>query len=68
MIAGSMGEFQQQRRRQMQQKNPLVTCTPVMAGVRLKDLPPETPFLQSNGQTMINRTPIMRRFNVNGPD
>jgi len=30
--------------------NPLVSCTPVMAGVKRADLPPETPFLQSDGQ------------------
>ena len=35
-----------------------------MAGRILKDLPPETPFLQSDGQNLVNRTPIMRRFNV----
>ena len=35
-----------------------------MAGVRLQDLPPETPFLQSDGQALVNRTPVMRRFNV----
>ena len=43
-------------------QNPLVSCTPVMAGVRLKDLPPETPFLSSNGHTLVDQTPIMRRF------
>ena len=55
-------EFQQQRKKMVQAVNPLVSCTPVMAGVRLKDLPPETPFLQSNGHTMVDRTPIMARF------
>ena len=33
-----------------------------MAGVRLKDAPPETPFLQSNGHNLVDRTPIMARF------
>ena len=37
-----------------------------MAGTKLKDLPPETPFLQSDGQQLVNRTPIMRRFNMPG--
>ena len=55
-------EFQQQRKKMIQAVNPLVSCTPVMAGVRLKDAPPETPFLQSNGHTLVDRTPIMARF------
>ena len=42
--------------------NPLVSCTPVMAGVRLANAPPETPFLQSNGHTLVDRTPVYARF------
>ena len=34
-----------------------------MAGRKLDNLPPETPFLSSNGGTsMVDRTPILRRF------
>ena len=61
-----LAQIQNERKKQALQKNPLVTCTPVMAGTKLKDLPPETPFLQSDGQQLVNRTPIMRRFNMPG--
>ena len=43
-------------------KNPLVTQTPVMGGYKRPDLPPETPSMQSDGQRLVNHTPIMRRF------
>jgi hypothetical protein len=36
-----------------------------MAGIKRPDLPPETPFLQSDGHNLVNRTPILRRFAVN---
>ena len=48
--ASGLAEYNNQRKRMQFAKNPLVSCTPVMAGVRLKDLPPETPFLKSDGQ------------------
>ena len=36
-----------------------------MSGVKLRDLPPETPFLSSNGSSsLVNQTPIMRRFQI----
>ena len=60
-----MADFNQQRKRMILAKNPLVSCTPVMAGVKRPDLPPETPFLQSERPELVNRTPIMRRFQVN---
>lgn len=44
--AGSnLAEFNQQRKRMILAKNPLPTCTPVMAGIKRQDLPPETPFM-----------------------
>ena len=38
-----------------------------MAGVCRETAPPETPFLTSDGGTLINKTPVMRRFNVLKP-
>ena len=67
-VGVSLKEYNMQRKKLVMQKNPLVSCTPVMAGVRLQDLPPETPFLQSDGQKIVNHTPILRRFNVQGSD
>ena len=62
--ASEFTEFdQQQKRRMLNAVNPLVSCTPVMAGVRrLANAPPETPFLQSNGHTLVDRTPVLARF------
>ena len=48
----------------MLEKNSLVTRTPVMSGMKRADLPPETPFMQSDGQQLVNKTPIMLRFAV----
>lgn len=39
--------------------NPLLSATPVMAGRKLKDLPPETPFMQSRG-VMPDSTPVIK--------
>ena len=62
IVANQLAEFNNQRKQMSNAKNPLVSCTPVMAGVRLKDLPPGTPFLQSDGHSIINKTPLMQRF------
>ena len=67
IVSGQFAEFNQQRKILVNAKGPLnlVTCTPVMAGIKRPDLPPETPFLQSDGHNLVNRTPILRRFAVN---
>ena len=39
-------------------KTNLVTCTPVMAGVKLATAPMQTPFLQGGGSQMRDNTPI----------
>jgi hypothetical protein len=36
----------------------LITCTPLMAGRKLQDLPPATPFM-TGGWVSNDRTPIM---------
>ena len=47
------------------EKNPLLTCTPVMAGRKLNDQPPESPFLTSNklGANLMN-TPVMHKVTI----
>lgn len=50
VVGAQMADFNAQRKRMALAHNPLVSCTPVMAGIKRADLPPETPFMQSDGQ------------------
>ena len=65
MGAGNFQEYNKQRKQMRKKQHNLVTCTPVMAGVKLATAEPDTPFLKSDGHSIVNRTPIMRRFQVN---
>ena len=44
----------------------MLTRTPVMAGVKLRDLPPETPLLISDGPSLVKATPIVSRLKYQG--
>ena len=44
----------------------MLTRTPVMAGVKLRDLPPETPLLISDGPSLVKATPIVNRLAAKG--
>lgn len=44
--------------------NVLITCTPVMAGRKLNDQPPESPFLTSNRGLTSDNTPIMQKVSI----
>ena len=37
-----------------------------MAGVKLRDLPPETPLLISDGPSLVKATPIVNRLAAKG--
>lgn len=50
----NQSEFDKQRKIIQKQKNPLISQTPVLAGIMRDNLPPETPFLTSNGNALIN--------------
>ena len=63
----NQNEFEQQRKLLNQQKNPLISQTPVLAGVMRDSAPPETPFLTSDGGALVNQTPVMKRFSVFRP-
>lgn len=44
--------------------NLLVTCTPVMAGRKLQNVAPESPFLTSVNLANVNNTPILRKVTI----
>lgn len=45
-------------------KNFLVTATPIMAGRKLTDTTPETPFLTSNFKTRQETTPLIGKMEI----
>ena len=61
-------EFEIQRRIAQQEKNLLITRTPVCAGIMKLSAPPETPSLYENNRfCRIKPTPVIKAFNVLKP-
>ena len=63
----NQSEYENQRKIIHMQKNPLISQTPVLAGVIRDGAPPETPFLTSEGGALVNQTPVMKRFSILRP-
>ncbi len=62
LISSQYQEFSSQRKRvqRMKGKNDILTRTPVLTGVKRKDLPPETPIRQNDTTPRAINTPVVK--------